>query len=117
VHLLRKRDAQLEREALLFSTDFSQGFAPFLFRDRLPRDLRRRCAQDSAMHAFFAAWNDAFAAVRSTGLCENAALFALSVQLLATRVRGIACDAALVASGVLLWQPPGGIPSADEVRP
>jgi hypothetical protein len=116
-HLLRKRGARLEREALLFSTDFSQGFAPYLFRDRLPRDLRRRCEPGGAMHAFFAAWTQAFAAARSTGLCENAALFTLSAQLLSSRVPGIACDAALLELGALLWQPSGGVPSAGALGP
>lgn len=113
VHLLRKRGAELFREGLLFATDFSQGFAPFLFRDRLPRDLRRRCERGTPIHAFFTAWSDTFTAARSTGLRENAALFALSAQLLSRRAPGIVCDAALVASGALLWQPPDGVPPAD----
>lgn len=112
VHMLRKRDGALVREALLFSTDFSQGFAPFLFRDRLPRDLRRRCERGSVIQRFLTIWTDAFAAARSTGLCESAALFALSAQILSSRLPGIVCDAALVERGALLWQPPGGIPSA-----
>ncbi|HET6334234.1 MAG TPA: hypothetical protein VFG30_13520 [Polyangiales bacterium] len=117
VHLLRKRGARLAREGLLFSTDFSQGYAPVLFRDRLPRDLRRRSEPGSAMHGFFEAWTQAFAAARSTGLCENAALFALSAQLLASRVPGIVGDAALHATGALLWQPPGGVPSPGDLGP
>jgi hypothetical protein len=112
VHLLRKHDGALVREALLFATDFSQGFAPFLFRDRLPRDLRRRCERGSAIQRFLTSWTDAFSAARSTGLCESAALFALSAQILASRMPGIVCDAALVERGALLWQPPGGVPRA-----
>jgi hypothetical protein len=115
VHLLRRGSAAvLKREALLFSTNFSQGFAPWMFRDRLPRDLRRRCEPGSAIHAFFTEWSDAFAAARSTGVCENAALFALSAQLLSNRLTGIVNEPALIASGSLLWQPPGGVPSATD---
>jgi hypothetical protein len=111
VHMLRKAEnGALVREGLLFSTDFSQGFAPFLFRDRLPRDLRRRCEYGSAIHAFLTQWTEAFHAARSTGLCEPEALFALSAQLLSTRLAGIACEARLWSLGALSWQPPGGVP-------
>jgi hypothetical protein len=111
VHLLRKSESgALEREGLVFLTDFSQGFAPFLFRDRLPRDLRRRCEPGSAIHAFLRRWTDAFHAARSTGLCEPEALFALSAQLLSARLAGIVCEAGLQSIGALLWQPPGGVP-------
>jgi hypothetical protein len=111
VHLLRKSErGALERVGLLFLTDFSQGFAPFLFRDRLPRDVRRRCERGSAIHAFLSAWTEAFDAARSTGLCEPEALFALSAQLLSTRLAGIACEADLRSIGALLWQPAGGVP-------
>ncbi len=56
VHLLRRTSEGLSREALLFHTDFHQGFAPLLFRDWLPRDLRRRVQPDEPIHDFFAAW-------------------------------------------------------------
>lgn len=110
VHWLRKSEAVLTREGLIFLTDFSQGFAPFMFRDRLPRDLRRRCERGSEIHVFLTAWTDAFQTARSTGLREPAAIFALSAQILATRVSGIAYEAPLLSLGALLWQPPGGVP-------
>ena len=117
VHLLRKRapDA-LTREGLLFATDFSQGFAPWLFRDRLPRDLRRRCKPGHPVHAFLATWTRAFDAARSSGLRESSALFALSALLLARELGGIAHDPALIARGVLLWEPPDGVPPARAER-
>jgi hypothetical protein len=111
VHLLRRSEGgELVREGLLFSTDFSQGFAPFLFRDRLPRDLRKRCERGSAIHAFLTQWTEAFHAARSTGVCEPETLFALSAQLVSMRLAGIACEARLWSLGALLWQPPGGLP-------
>lgn len=110
VHLLRKTADDLTREGLVFLTDFSQGFAPFLFRDRLPRDLRRRCERGSAIHDFLSAWTHAFHAVRSTGLCEPEALFALSARILSMRLAGIACEASLLSLGALLWQPASGVP-------
>lgn len=112
-HWLRKRDGALVREALLFSSDFSQGFAPWLFRDRLPRDLRRTCRPGSAIHAFFRAWTEEFEAARSTGLCESSALFALSVLALSRRLSGIVCEPALIEYGTLLWRPPLGVPCAS----
>ncbi|HKU37178.1 MAG TPA: hypothetical protein VJR89_03505 [Polyangiales bacterium] len=111
-HWLRKRDSALTREALVFSSDFSQGFAPWLFRDRLPRDLRRSCRPGSAIHAFFSAWSDAFEAARSTGVRESSALFALSALALSSRLSGIVCEPALIESGTLFWRPPDGVPSA-----
>jgi hypothetical protein len=113
VHLLRKRGAALVREGLLFSTDYSQGFAPFVFRDHLPRDFRRRCGRGTAIHTFLATWTESFNAARSTGLQENAALFAVSAQLLSRRMPGIVCDAALLEHGGLIWEPPGGVPSPE----
>jgi hypothetical protein len=117
VHLLRRLDAGLTREGLLFATDFSQGFAPLLFRDRLPRDLRRHCRPGTPMHALLAAWTDAFDAVRSSGVRDSAALFVRSAEQLAERVPGISCDATLLGAGALLWQPPGGVPSSDDAAP
>jgi hypothetical protein len=116
-HWLRKRETGLVREALLFSCDFSQGFAPLLFRDRLPRDLRRACSQGTAIHAFFDAWMAAFAAVRSTGVREPSAVFALSALALSNQMTGIVCDAALIERGTLLWRPACGVPSAYAPAP
>ena len=39
-HLLRRHDAGLSREGLLFATDFHAGFAPAMFGRYLPRDLQ-----------------------------------------------------------------------------
>jgi hypothetical protein len=57
-HLLRRRGAQLVREALLFHTDFSRGFSPWLFRDWLPRDLRRNAKPGTAIHALLTQWDE-----------------------------------------------------------
>ena len=56
VHVLRRRRGQLVREALLFHTDFSRGFSPWLFRDWLPRDLRRRATPGTAIHELLTRW-------------------------------------------------------------
>jgi hypothetical protein len=57
VGLMRKRSGQLRREALLFHTDFSRGFSPWLFRDWLPRDLRRQVKPATAIHSLLTTWD------------------------------------------------------------
>lgn len=106
-HLLRRRGDALVREALLFHTDFSRGFAPWMFRDWLPRDLRRSVRDGTAIHAFLSAWTVHFEAHR-TG--EPAGTFVRSAHAL--RASGVAVrdDAALLASGTLVWSPGGGVP-------
>lgn len=56
--LLRKRGEALHKEALLFHTDFSRGFSPWLFRDWLPRELRRRAQPGTAIHALLTRWDE-----------------------------------------------------------
>lgn len=55
--LLRRRGGELVREGLLFHTDFTRGFSPWLFRDWLPRDLRRRALPGSAVYALLTRWD------------------------------------------------------------
>jgi hypothetical protein len=57
VGLMRKREGRLHREALLFHTDFSRGFSPWLFRDWLPRDLRRQVKPGTEIHALLTTWD------------------------------------------------------------
>jgi hypothetical protein len=64
--LLRKTGATLVREALLFHTDFSRGFSPWLFRDWLPRHLRRSVKPGTAIHDLFSRWEARAAATRTT---------------------------------------------------
>lgn len=54
--LFSRRGGVVAREALLFHTDFSRGFSPWLFRDVLPRDLRRRVKPGEPVHRFLSAW-------------------------------------------------------------
>jgi hypothetical protein len=44
---------------LLFHTDFSRGFSPWLFRDWLPRDLRRSARPGTPIFELFTAWEAA----------------------------------------------------------
>ncbi|MEO1266545.1 MAG: class I SAM-dependent methyltransferase [Myxococcota bacterium] len=107
-HLMRQRGGVLRRESLLMTTDFSRGFAPLLFRDVLPRDLRRRVVPGEPIHALFEAWTAAWQEVRS-GLGPRQA-FVRSLQVLACRVPGVATDPWLLTRGYARWSPPGGVP-------
>ncbi|QSQ16861.1 methylase [Myxococcus landrumensis] len=113
-HLLRRpangADLPPTREALLFHTTFRHGFAPWQFRDWLPRDLRRRVRPGEPMHAFFQSWNEAWQHARDTGYTLPADAFRESVVRLATQVSGVMVDSWLLDSGYLVWRPEGGIP-------
>jgi hypothetical protein len=109
-HLLRRTEEGLRREALLFHTDFSHGFAPLLFRDWLPRDLRRRVRPGEPIHAFLAAWTRAWQEARAAGAAPLPDVFAATARLLAERASGVAVEEGLLAGGFLLWAPPAGVP-------
>jgi hypothetical protein len=100
VHLLRRRGAALTREALLFHTDFSRGFSPWLFRDWLPRDLRRRVRPGTAIHGFLEAW-----AEHARG-AEPRERFVASLD----GVAGLETTAWERAHGFARWAPVGGVP-------
>ena len=108
-HLLRRVPEGLSREALLFHTDFSRGFAPVLFRDWMPRDFRRRVKPGEPIHAFFADWTAAWQEARAAGHEAPPEAFRHSVLGLASRVEGVTTEAWLLDRGYLLWKPPGGV--------
>jgi hypothetical protein len=66
-HLWRKHDGVLVHEGLAFFTDFTRGFAPMMFRDVLPRDLRRSVKPGQPIHALLARWQRAFESERAAG--------------------------------------------------
>lgn len=100
VYLLRRRGPALRREALLFHTDFSRGFSPWLFRDWLPRDLRRRVQPGTPVHAFLDAW-----ARRAQG-DEPRARFRASLE----GVEGLEATPWERDHGFARWCPAGGVP-------
>lgn len=101
-HLLRRGPHHLEREALLFYTDFSHGFAPLLFRDWLPRDLRRRVLPGTPLHAFFTAWTQAWQHVRACNHVQPAAAFLHSALRLAEEGVAVETDGWLLERGYLV---------------
>ncbi|MDY7231338.1 methylase [Hyalangium rubrum] len=109
-YLLRRGPEALEREALLFHTDFGQGFAPLLFRDWLPRDWRRHVRPGEALHGFFTAWTEAWSEAREQGAREPRDSFRESARGLARAWPGVSTEPWLLENGYLRWQPAGGVP-------
>ncbi|WP_426750550.1 methylase [Myxococcus sp. Y35] len=111
-HLLRRASDAAGmpfREGLLFYTDFSHGFAPVLFRDWLPRDLRRRVRPGEPIHDFFAAWSAAWQQARAAGHVRPPDAFREAACGLATRVDGVETDPWLLSHGYVVWRPKGGV--------
>ncbi len=111
-HLLRRVPdgaAPPVREGLLFHTDFRHGFAPLLFRDWLPRDLRRRVRPGEPIHAFFSEWVAAWEEARAAGHTAPPDAFREAAPRLAARTGGVETDAWLLARGYLVWKPAGGV--------
>ena len=107
--LLRKDGDTLERESLLYLTTLEHGFGPWMFRDWLPRDLRRAVGEGDAVYSFFEAWAAAFQEARDAGHQAPKTLFCDAGERL---VRGRAdVDWGWVCGGAFLkWAPTGGVP-------
>lgn len=112
-HLLRRRpdgaEPLLAREALLFHTDFRHGFAPWLFRDWLPRDLRRRVRPGAPIHAFFSEWHAAWEEARVAGHTAPPEAFREATLRLAARTGEVDTAPWLLAEGYLAWRPAQGV--------
>jgi len=105
-HVLRKTEAGLERESLVFFTSFARGFAPIQMRDWLPRDLRHQVRAGGALERFFGAWTAGWAAER-TGLPPvdfRSACDALGAQWV--DLSDVRSDAA-----AMVWRPADGVPA------
>lgn len=81
---------------LLLFTSFTRGFAPWMFRDWLPRELRRSAAPGSAAHALFSRWTNCWEAVRAMP----------GGRELSTAFQRSAADAGLhcLGEGMALWR-------------
>lgn len=65
-HLFALSLLQRGHEELLFFTDFSRGFSPWLFRDWLPRHLRRSVKPGTPIHELLTRWEARAAAANAT---------------------------------------------------
>lgn len=100
-HLIRRTDQDLRFESLLFSTDFSRGFAPLLFRDRLPRDLRGY-TRDSPVGDLFHQWEEVYREVRGLADSPGERFFRCAERLALARA-DIAQRPELWRQGAMLW--------------
>ncbi|MGD8862322.1 MAG: methylase [Myxococcales bacterium] len=114
-HLMRRGADRIEDRGLLFATDFARGFAPMLFRDRLPRDLRRRVRPGEPIHDFLTAWQRAFDAVRAGGVRAPAETFTASVERLRCTAWPVEVGATLPGAGAVVWRVGGSDPDSDSV--
>lgn len=97
--VLRRRGTSLEREALVFHTDGARGFSPWLFRDVLPRDLRRDVRPGTAVHGLLSAWTAAWERARTSSPLES---YEASVRALAEGRPDV--DARFITDGFCVWR-------------
>lgn len=94
------------RRGLIFFTDFSQGFAPLLFGDRLPKDLRAHARQPGAIGDFLSDWTQAW---QGSKALNGPASFLHSAQAMSRpsdEVRAWSDE----HGATLLWTPANGVP-------
>lgn len=99
-------------EGLACVTDFSRGFSPWMFRDVLPRDLRRHATSGEPVFEWLSDWENEVRSLREarraegqprSGVEVSRAVFSASVERLA--VSRPETDARWAARGVVLWKP------------
>lgn len=66
----RRRGARLEKQALVFTTDGARGFSPWLFRDVLPRSLRRDVKPGTPIFQLLSEWEAAWVLHRGVAPLE-----------------------------------------------
>jgi len=102
-HVFRRRQRQLQREALVFCISGQKGFGPWQLRDVLPQDVRRQVRPQTLLHSFFSTWTEAARTVR-TPETSHVEVFAASVQRLIDD--GVPIESRTSFSGVsATWSP------------
>lgn len=93
------------RRGLVFYTDFSRGFAPIMFGDRLPKDLRAHARKPGPLGDFFKHWTEIWNAERSSDLRASFLGSAQALQF----PRGSVLAWKNGPGATLVWTPPQGI--------
>lgn len=103
--LIRRRGGSLRREGLLLFTDFERGFNPWLFRDYLPRDLRRSIPPGTALNTWLSQWVSCWAQAREQGVRTAPELFRTSLEAFRADRSDVdsCCD---LGNGFALWTAP-----------
>lgn len=80
-HVWRRSGGQVRHLGLLLYTDFSSGFAPWMFRDHLPRDLRRNLKAEMVLYQTLDQWHESWLSLK-TGSLKQTELFRESSNFL-----------------------------------
>lgn len=102
-HLWRRAGPEAHYEGLLLATSFARGFAPRMFRDVLPRDLRRHVKDGEPVCELFTAWQSCVDECARAGDLSLTALFADSAHALAQQRQDVCCKWS--GWGALVWTP------------
>lgn len=116
--VLRRDGPALVRERMVFSTTGARGASPRMFRDVLPRDLRRCAGPHTPIGQFLEGWHGAFLSAHASGdgSCSDTTTpkashrqAALGLERL-RRSLTVDDDLRWVAPGIVEWRPRGGVP-------
>lgn len=108
-HVMRRTEAMpaalnaWRREALVFSTNFRQGFDPRAFQAVLPKDLIHGVIPGAPIYDFFAAWQQAAAVTSAQGIWGARAWFVAAAQQLARAGYRINLRHHWLRKGYLIW--------------
>jgi hypothetical protein len=103
-NLIRRNDAGLLMEGLLFSTNFRWGFEPGIFQPVLPKNFIHRMVPGEIIYDFMEAWKEAArqtVTVKTLGLRQ---WFSASAKILAEKGYSIDLRRKYLQKGFLLWK-------------
>lgn len=113
VHVWRRNnESRMNYNGLVCVTDFSRGFSPWMFRDVLPRDLRRHATPGEPVFEWLKTWDNEMQLLRTkrregelprAGAEVNHSVFEESVKRLT--IRSPETDARFASRGVVVWKP------------
>jgi hypothetical protein len=109
-NLLRKTEQEdggtpLQTEALVFSTNFRDGFDPGIFQTRLPKNYIHRVVPGELVYDFFQAWKQAALETLPIQVWGPRQWFMASAHALAARGYTVALQRKWLRRGYLLWKP------------
>lgn len=93
------------REALVFGTNFADGFDPARFKAVLPKDVIHRVVPGEPIHAFFEAWRSAWRDAAPAGVWGPRFQFRHAAIGLSRRGHAIDLRRAMLDRGLLVWRP------------
>jgi hypothetical protein len=108
-HLMRRTEAihsapdAWQREVLVFSTNFRQGFDPGAFQAVLPKDLIHRVIPGEPIHDFMGAWRQATAMTAAYGVWGVRAWFVAAAHQLAQAGYVVNLRPHWLRKGYLIW--------------